>query len=135
MARFDIRLSDELATQIHRAVSERGFESVTAFIRQAISDELRHGSPALNELEERISASYDRLTKEVRRVQTAQQAQYAILDSLVRLFLVCVPEPSGNAVEPAKARAASRYNNFLKNVARNMTGNSGAALEQLRGHE
>lgn len=135
MARFDIRLSDELAEQIHRAVSERGFESVTAFMRQAISDELRHGSPALSEMEERIAASYDRLAQEVRRVETAQQAHYAILDSFVRLFLICVPEPSRNAGDPAKARAASRYHNFLKNVARNMTGRAGEAMEKLIGHE
>jgi hypothetical protein len=135
MTRFDIRLSDEIAEQIHKTVSERGFESVTAFIRQAISDELRNASPPLGELEARLAGSYDRLTKEVRRLQTAQQAQYAIMDSFVRLFLMCVPEPSGNAVDPAKARAASRYHNFLKNVARNMTGNAGAALEQLLSHD
>ena len=135
MARFDIRLSDEIAAQIHSAVSERGFESVTAFIRQSIANELRHGTPAFNEMEERISASHDRLVKEVRRLQTAQQALYAILDSFVRLFLMCIPEPSGSAIDPAKTRAASRYHNFLKNVARNMTGNSGAALEELLGHE
>lgn len=75
MTRFDIRLSDEMAEQIHKAVSERGFESVTAFIRQAISDELRNASPPLGEMEGRIAGSYDRLTKEVRRLQTAQQVQ------------------------------------------------------------
>jgi Arc/MetJ-type ribon-helix-helix transcriptional regulator len=135
MARFDIRLSDEIAAEIHSAVSDRGFESATAFIRQAISNELRHGAPALSEMEERIAASHDRLTREVRRLQTAQQALYAIMDSYIRLFLMCVPEPSGGTVSSAKARAASRYRNFVKNVARNMTGNSGAALEQLLGHE
>jgi Arc/MetJ-type ribon-helix-helix transcriptional regulator len=135
MTRFDIRLSEDIAEQIHRAVSERGFESVTAFIRQSISNELRQGSPALGEMEARIAASNDRLSKEVRRLQTAQQAQYAMVDSFVRLFLMCIPEPSGNSTDPAKARAALRYNNFIKNVARNMTGNSRTALEQLFDHE
>lgn len=135
MARFDIRVSDEVAQQIHRAFSERGFESTTAFIRQAISNELRHGSSALDEMETRIAAGYDRLGKEVRKLQTAQQAEYAIMDSFVRLFLMCIPEPVGEAVDPARARAATRYNNFLRNVARNMTGNSRTALEQLLGHE
>jgi Arc/MetJ-type ribon-helix-helix transcriptional regulator len=135
MARFDIRLSDEIAEQINEAVSEKGFESVTAFIRQAISNELRNSRPEASEMEARIVASHDRLSKEVRRLQTAQQAQYAMMDSFVRLFLMCVPEPSGNSTDPAKARAASRYHNFVKNVARNMTGNSRAALEQLFDHE
>ena len=108
---------------------------MSAFIRQAISNELRSGDSAIRETEDRIAATLDRLAKEVRRLQTAQQAQYAIMDSFVRLFLMCVPEPSGNAGDPAKARAASRYSNFVKNVARNMTGNAGAALEQLLSHD
>ena len=135
MGRFYIRTTDERAKQIGEIASSRGFDSVSAFVRQAISNEVRFGDSAIREAEDRIAATLERLATELRRIQTAQQAQYAILDSLVRLFLVCVPEPSGNAVEPAKARAASRYNNFLKNVARNMTGNSGGALEQLRGNE
>lgn len=135
MGRFYIRTTDEYAKQIEQVASDRGFDSVSAFIRQAISNELRVGETAIHETEDRIAATLDRLTKEVRRLQTAQQAQYAIMDSFVRLFLMCVPEPSGNAVDPAKARAASRYNNFLKNVARNMTGNSRAALEQLLSHD
>jgi len=135
MARFDIRLSDEMTEQIHRAVSERGFESVTAFIRQAISNELRNIDPSLDEMEAKIACSYDRLAGEVRGLQTAQQAQYALTDSFVRLFLMCVPEPAGNASEPIKARAAARYHNFIRNVARNMIGNSDALFEKLLGKE
>jgi hypothetical protein len=135
MARIDLRISDEIADEIHRAMKERGFESLTAFIRQAISNELHGGESALRETEDRIAATLERLAKEVRRLQTAQQAEYALTDSFVRLFLMCVPEPSGDAVDPARARAASRYSNVLRNVARNMTGNSQASLEQLPGHE
>ena len=135
MGRFYIRTTDAYAKQIGQVATDRGFDSASAFIRQAISNELRVGETAIHETEDRIAATLDRLTKEVRRLQTAQQAQYAIMDSFVRLFLMCVPEPSGNAVDPAKARAASRYNNFVKNVARNMTGNAGAALEQLLNHD
>ncbi|HYA40493.1 MAG TPA: hypothetical protein VEF34_04285 [Syntrophobacteraceae bacterium] len=133
MVRFDLRVSDEIAAQIHRAVSERGFASLTAFLRQAISNELRQDISALNEAEARIAASYERLSKDVHRLQKAQQAEYALIDSFVRLFLMCVPEPTGDEVQPAKARAAARYNNFLRNVARNMIGNSQAELEQLLG--
>jgi hypothetical protein len=135
MRRFYIRTTDDLAKQIERTASERGFESPTAFIRQTISNDLHAGKSAFRETEDRIAATLERLAKEIHRLQTAQQAQYAIMDSFVRLFLMCIPEPSGNAIDPARARAASRYNNFLKNVARNMTGNSGASLEQLLGHE
>ncbi len=82
-----------------------------------------------------MAATQERLSREVRKVQTAQQAEYALLDTFVRVFLMCVPEPAGDAVHPAKARAATRYNNFVKNVARNMTGDARAALAELIGHE
>ena len=135
MPRFDIRITVELAEQVRQATLERGFESSTAFIRQAIVNELRDGGSALGETEERIAAGQERLGKELRRLQTAQQAEYALLDSLVRLFLMCIPEPSGEAITPAKARAATRYDNFLRNVARNMTGDARAARQQLLDHE
>ena len=135
MARFDIRIAEDLAEEVAHAASQRGFESAAAFIRQAIANELRFGGSALREVEERIAASQERLSKELHKVQTAQQAEYALLDSFVRIFLMCVPEPSGDAIHPAKARAATRYGNFIKNVARNMTGDSRAALAQLLGHE
>ncbi len=135
MARFNVRLSDELAEQVQVAASQRGFETPAAFIRQAISTELRSGGSALRETEERVAEGYERMSRELRRIQTAQQAAYALLDSFVRLFLMCVPEPAGEAVTPAKARAATRYDNFLKNVARNMTGDARAALLQMLEHE
>ncbi len=135
MPRFDIRIGDELADQVKQAASERGFESSVAFIRQAIIHELRHGGSALRESEERLAADHERLSRDLRRLHTAQQAEYALLDSFVRLFLMCVPEPSGEAVTPAKARAVTRYDNFLKNVARNMAGDARAALQQLLEHE
>ena len=71
MARFDIRVSDELAEQVRRAASERGFEGAVAFVCQAIANELRYGESALGEVEERIAASLGRLAREVRRVGTA----------------------------------------------------------------
>jgi len=135
MKRFYVRTSDDLAGKIEHLASERGYSSACAFIRQAISNELRTGDSAFREAEERIAATLDRLAGDVRRLQTAQQAQYAIIDSFVRLFLMCVPEPSGNASDSVKARAASRYHNFIRNVARNMTGNSGTTLERLFDHE
>ncbi len=68
---------------------------------------------ALTEAEERIAASFERPSKDVCRIQKAQQAMYSLIDSFVRLFLLCVPEPSGDEIQPAKTRAAARYNNLV----------------------
>jgi len=131
MPRFSIRTTGDLTKKIEHAASERGFDSASAFIRQAVSNELQSGDSAIRETEDRIVTTLDRLAKEIRRVETAQQAGYALLDSFVRLFLMCVPEPSGDSLDQVKARAAARYSNFLRNVAHNMTGNSQAALDRL----
>jgi metal-responsive CopG/Arc/MetJ family transcriptional regulator len=52
MARFCLRISDEIMEQIHWAVAERGLQSPSALIRQAISNELRQDVSALTEAEE-----------------------------------------------------------------------------------
>jgi hypothetical protein len=86
---------------------------------------------ALTEAEERNAASFERLSKDVCRIQKAQLAMYSLIDSFVRLFLLCVPEPPGDEIQPAKTRAAARHNNFLRNVACNVTGNSQVELKEL----
>ncbi len=130
MPRIDIRVSDGLAEEIQKAAAERGFGNLSVFIRQAIIHELRYGGSALRETEERLLAGQDNLRKELRRLQTAQQVQYAFLDCFVKLFLICIPEPPGEAVVRMKVRAMTRYDNFLKNVARNMARDVRAKLEQ-----
>jgi Arc/MetJ-type ribon-helix-helix transcriptional regulator len=131
MPRFSIRIADDLAKKIERAVSERGFDSASAFFRHAISRALGADDSAIHESEDRIVSTLERVAKEIRRLQTAQQAEYALLDSFIRLFLMCVAEPSEGAFDATKARAAARYNNFIRNVAHNMTTNSWENQQQL----
>jgi Arc/MetJ-type ribon-helix-helix transcriptional regulator len=113
------------------AVRRRGFSSSSSFIRSAIEDQLAEKGTALSEIEDRIAASLDRLARELRSLGTAQQAQFAMLDALVKVVLLCLPEPPADAYEPAKARAKGRYERFLRSVALNMKGDSRSALEGL----
>jgi Arc/MetJ-type ribon-helix-helix transcriptional regulator len=134
MPQWTVRLPEELAEQVRKAAEERGFSSPRAFIREALRKELQaHGGPA-EELEKRLVASLDRLSGEVRRIGTAQQAQFALTDALAKVFLVCVPEPPRDAVEHARSRAMLRYDKFIKSVATSMTGGSRAALSELVSH-
>ena len=134
MPQWTVRLPDELAEQVRKAAEERGFSSPRAFIREALRKELQaHGAPA-EELEKRLVASLDRLSGELRRIGTAQQAQFALTDALAKVFLVCVPEPPADAVDHARSRAMLRYDKFIKSVAKSMTGGSRAALTELVSH-
>ena len=82
-----------------------------------------------------IAASIDRVAKEIRTLHTAQQALFASIDSLTRLFLTCIPEPPPQVLEQAKRRAKLRYDRFLLSVAQNMASDTRATLAELTDRE
>ena len=128
--RFELRLPHDLAERLKAVARERD-TSVASFVRMALENEMRHGEPAIAKTERIVSASIDRLARDLRTLQTAQQAVFALTDSLARLFLTCVPEPAPESLDQAKRRARLRYSRFLKSVAQNMTADSQASLTEL----
>jgi Arc/MetJ-type ribon-helix-helix transcriptional regulator len=134
MPQWTVRLPEELAQQICKAAEERGFSTPRAFIREAVRKELHARGGAAEEVENRLAASLDRLSSELRRLGTAQQAQFALTDALAKVFLVCIPEPPNDAVDHARSRAMVRYDKFIKSVAASMTGGSRSALTELVNH-
>jgi Arc/MetJ-type ribon-helix-helix transcriptional regulator len=131
MPKITIRVSDIVSNQLQVEAEQRGFDSASAFVRQAIESELRQGESAVAQAEERIAATVNRLAAEVRSVHTAQLATFAFVDSLVKVLLTCIPEPPNEALDPAKARAKRRYEKFLLSVAQGMAGESRGALREL----
>jgi hypothetical protein len=132
--RFELRLPQELADRLKALAQERD-TSVASVVRMALENEMRHGEPAIAKTERIVSASIDRLARDLRTLQTAQQAVFALTDSLARLFLTCVPEPAPEALDQAKRRARLRYDRFLKSVAQNMTADSQTSLAELTDHD
>lgn len=118
--RLEIKVPADLLKDLKAAAKTRGFSSANAFVRAAIASELRSGETALDRTEQNIAATIERLTKEIRSLQTAQQSLFALNDALVRLFLTCIPEPPADMLEQAKARARLRYDRFLLSVAQGM---------------
>ena len=133
MPQWTVRLPEDLAQQVTEAAEARGFSSPRAFIREALRKEL-HVRGSQDELETRLAASLDRLSRELQKVGTAQQALFAVTDALAKVFLMCVPEPPSDAAEHARRRAMLRYDKFIKSVASSMTGGSRAALTELANH-
>jgi Arc/MetJ-type ribon-helix-helix transcriptional regulator len=134
MPQWTVRLPEELAQQVQRAAKERGFSSPRGFIREALRKELQGSAGNTADIERRVVASLDRLVSELRRLGTAQQAQFALTDALAKAFFVCVPEPPREAVEHARSRAMVRYEKFIQSVAGAMTGGARAALTELVKH-
>lgn len=125
--RFEVLISPDQLKASRKAAQARGFDSVSAFFRSLLEQDLRRNSQH-DQLESAVAASIDRLAKEMRRLHNANQALFALTDSLVRLFLTCIPEPPLDSLEATKRRAKLRYDRFLLSVAQNMTGDARAAL-------
>ena len=133
--RFEIRVSDEQFAVLKRTAADRGFRSIGAYVQAAAATDARESGLANFDRDEIIAASIDRVVKEVRTLHTAQQAVFAAVDSLTRLFLTCIPEPPPDALEQAKRRARLRYDRYLLSVAQNMASDSRARLTELMDRE
>lgn len=57
----------------------------------------------------------------MKQLHNGQQALYALVDSLARVFFQCVPEPPAESLDQARAKARARYDNFMRNVARQVS--------------
>jgi Arc/MetJ-type ribon-helix-helix transcriptional regulator len=122
-------LPDPLAQRVVAASKRQRYSSPSAFIRAAIEEKLddRKGLDA----EERIAATMERLSQEIRRLGTALQAEFSLLDALARVVLLCVPEPPADVHPQALAIAKERHQKLLKMAALNMQGESRAAVAHL----
>lgn len=132
--RRTVRLKENLVARIDEAAKSRGYATTSAFIRAAIEAELAGRGAEITAAEERIAGSFDRLTHDLRRLNTGQQALFAFVDALAKTILTCVPEPAGEAYSQAVARGKLRYERFLKSVGAGMVGESNTALAQLVDH-
>jgi hypothetical protein len=129
--RFELRLSEEQLAVVKRTAQVRGFRSVSGYIQAVLTRDLRDSLPDQSDREAFVAASIDRLSKEIRNLHTTQQALFAAVDSLTRLFLTCIPEPPPEALDQAKRKARLRYERYLVSVAQNMTSDSRATLTEL----
>src|SRR5262249_8596798 len=128
--RFELRLSEDQLTAIKRTAQARGFRSASAYVHATLAKDLRDSKADQADRDAFVAASIDRLSKEIRTLHTAHQTLFALMDSLTRLFLTCIPEPPPGALDEAKRRAKLRYSRFLISVAQNMSADTRATLTE-----
>jgi Arc/MetJ-type ribon-helix-helix transcriptional regulator len=130
MPKRSIRLTDAIDQRIQSAAKQRGYSTPSAFLRAAIKKELNEpaeGSAA----NEKILGYIREVRQDVQRVERAQQALFALVDSFAKVFVTCVPEPHGIAMETALAEARKRHARLLTNAGQAMLSDSIVAMEDL----
>jgi len=134
MRKRAVRISPELDRRIQESARDRGYRTPSAFIRAAIEDELKSHNQTAG-MEEQTAASFDRLSKELRRMLRGQQALFALVDALTKTFLTCIPEPPMEARAHSIALARDRYTRLMKNAGSGMAGESRSAMQGLVGED
>ena len=125
--RFELQIRPDHLAAARKAAQARGFDSVSAYFRALLEQDTRQNQQH-DHLETAVVSSIDRVAKEMRRLHNANQALFALTDSLVRLFLTCTPEPPADVLDATKRRAKLRYERFMLSVAKNMNGDARSAL-------
>lgn len=132
--RMGIRLSEEEHRQIREAARRLEFKGPSALVRHAIHNEVTGRGTASSDAEERLAATLERVLRDVARVGRGQQALFAIVDTLVKTFLTCVPDPPAEGMPQSVARARDRYSRFVKSAGQAMAGDALAAMRDLVSH-
>lgn len=117
---IQLRLGGELDAEA-RAAAKRAGMPFAAYIRDAVRRQVGHQgtATALEEFEKKVSAMLGRVHSEIRRVDETSQILYAQQDALVKLFMVCVPEPPDKkSLEASVAVSRKRYERFVQAAAR-----------------
>ena len=78
-----------------------------------------------------MAARLERVVRDMTRVARGQQALFAIVDTLVKTFLTCVPDPPADALPQSVTRARDRYARFVKASGHAMVGDALAAMRDL----
>ena len=120
MAQRCIRFSDSVEHEVENAVRRDGYASAAAFVRTAVDHELKQRQE-FRQSEREIAATLEQhrneLRRELRELATALNAQFAFFDAFTRMMLHCIPEPTAEVYEAAKAQAMQRHDKLLRVAA------------------
>jgi len=131
MPRRTIRLTADIDERVQSTAKPKGYANPSAFLRAAIDHELSGREDTIIGSEERLAAGMEQMRRDIFRLGRAQQAFFAFVDSLAKILLTCVPEPTGEAMEAAVARARGRHARLLKSAGQAMAGDSRLAMQDL----
>src|ERR1700733_12508393 len=93
MPRRTIRLTEAIDARIESAAKLQGYSTPSAFLRAAIKKALNERPEGIGPSLEQMAGDIREVRRDMRRLERAQQALFAFVDSLAKVILTCVPEP------------------------------------------
>ena len=103
--RITVRFTQDDEKRLKAAMERRGYATASAFIRESLSKEFATRGDAARDAEQRLAATLERLSRDLARSIRGQQALFAVVDTLAKTFVTCVPEPPQDGVTQCVARA------------------------------
>ncbi len=133
MAQRCVRLSESVEIEVLNAVRGDGYASIAAFLRTAVKNELKRRRGGNSQVERDVAATLEQHRRELRAMATALNAQFALIDAFARVMLHCIPEPSAEIYQAAKAQAKERHQRLLRMASTIMKGEAHADMAELVG--
>lgn len=110
-----VRLPEDFIGQMERRARERG-QTLSAYMRQSLRDDMDEASrdERLAALEDRIAASLNRMSRELKSARQDTQLVIAMFDMFVRQYLLHTPPVPADAVKAAAASADDRHEKWVR---------------------
>jgi Arc/MetJ-type ribon-helix-helix transcriptional regulator len=85
MTRRTIRISEDVDEAIRKTATARGFGNSSAFLRTGLETLVRENNANSDGgAEQRVAATLDRIGEDLFRITRAQQAHFAVTDTLIK---------------------------------------------------
>lgn len=121
-----VRIPDALAEQLDQAAKSRGL-TVSAYVREALRLQLDEATrdEKLAALEDRVAASLNRMSRDLKNSRQDVQMLIAMLDKFVRQYLLHTPPVPAEAVKAAAASADDRHEKWVRGFLAEIQGPEG----------
>ena len=124
------RLSDALMQELKARAAEEGYDSESAYVREALKEKLRRGEFE-RKLEQRLLASLNDQSKRIRSLDQGQRLAFSAFTAFAKLFMLYFPEPSNLILRDTGATLDERYRQFIMDVAGHFNGEVGREFQSL----
>ena len=112
-----MRVDEQTDAFLHEQAKRREFSSISGYVKWLITQDRKGESPAVLSLEKSMAKSMGNLDSEIAGLRANLAATEAFLHVFVKMFLVSIPETTGEGRKALEANAKRRYERLLQQAA------------------